>query len=90
VKGGPESPLTEAAGSGLAWSRDGSLLAVSGRTSESASVGILLVSATTGRKAQVDHPGASAMDEYPAFSWSGKEIAFVRADTTVKTCMWSR
>jgi len=24
------------------------------------------------------------MDEYPAFSWSGKEIAFVRADTTVK------
>jgi Tol biopolymer transport system component/DNA-binding winged helix-turn-helix (wHTH) protein len=84
VKGGQESPLTEAVGSGLAWSRDSSLLAVSGRTSESASVGILLVSATTGQKRRLTTPSASAMDEYPAFSWSGKEIAFVRADTTVK------
>jgi len=83
VKGGPESPLTEAVGAGLAWSRDGSLLAVSGRTSESASVGILLVSVTTGRKRRLTTPSALAMDEYPAFSWSGKEIAFVRADTTV-------
>jgi Tol biopolymer transport system component/DNA-binding winged helix-turn-helix (wHTH) protein len=84
VKGGQENPLTEAAGAGLAWSRDGSLLAVSGRTSESALVGILLVSATTGQKSRLTTPSAFAMDEYPAFSWSGKEIAFVRADTTVK------
>jgi Tol biopolymer transport system component/DNA-binding winged helix-turn-helix (wHTH) protein len=84
VKGGPESTLTEAAGSGLAWSRDGSLLAVSSRTSESALAGILLVSVTTGQKRRLTTPGAFAMDEYPAFSWSGREIAFVRADTTVK------
>jgi Tol biopolymer transport system component len=28
-------------------------------------------------------PSASVTDEYPAFSWSGKQLAFVRADTTV-------
>jgi Tol biopolymer transport system component len=83
VKGGPESLLTEAIGSGLAWTRDGSLLAVSGRTSESASVGILLVSVTTGQKRRLTAPGASALDEFPAFSWSGQEVAFVRVDTTV-------
>jgi len=81
--GGPESPLTEAIGSGLAWSRDGSLLAVSDRTSESALVGIVLVSVTTGQKRRLTTPGASAMDEFPAFSWSGQEVAFVRVDTTV-------
>ena len=83
VEGGQESALTEAVGSGLAWSRDGSLLAVSGRTSESALVGILLVSAATGQKRRLTTPSAFALDEYPAFSWSGKEIAFVRVDTTV-------
>jgi Tol biopolymer transport system component/DNA-binding winged helix-turn-helix (wHTH) protein len=83
VKGGQENPLTEAAGAGLAWSRDGSLLAVSGRTSESAPVGILLVSVTTGQKRRLTAPSAFAVDEFPAFSWSGKEIAFVRSDTTV-------
>jgi Tol biopolymer transport system component/DNA-binding winged helix-turn-helix (wHTH) protein len=83
VEGGQESALTEAAGSGLAWSRDGSLLAVSGRTSESALVGILLVSVATGQKRRLTTPSAFAVDEFPAFSWSGKELAFVRADTTV-------
>jgi Tol biopolymer transport system component len=83
VEGGEESALTEAAGSGLAWSRDGSLLAVSGRTSESALVGILLVSVATGQKRRLTTPSALAVDEFPGFSWSGKELAFVRADTTV-------
>ena len=45
--------------------------------------GILLVSVTTGRKRRLTTPSAFAVDEYPAFSWSGREIAFVRADTTV-------
>jgi Tol biopolymer transport system component/DNA-binding winged helix-turn-helix (wHTH) protein len=83
VKGGPETTLTETVGPGLAWSPDGSLLAVSGRTSDSALVGILLVSATTGQKRRLTTPSGSAMDGCPAFSWSGSEIAFVRADTTV-------
>lgn len=81
--GGSERKLTGVAGNGLSWSPDGSLLAFSGQNSKTEPVGIFVFALATGQRRRVTAPGAPARDEFPAFSWNSKEIAFVRKDTTL-------
>ena len=81
--GGKERELARAAGPGLDWSPDGSLLAISNRESDNEPLGIFVVSVATGQRQRITQPSAPARDEYPEFSWDGRQIAFVRADTVV-------
>jgi len=83
VKGGQESRLAEASGSGLSWSPDGSLLAISEQNSQTQPGGIFVVSVVTGKRRRLTTAGPLACDEFPAFSPDGKNIAFVHNLTTV-------
>lgn len=81
--GGNETKIADVAGSGVAWSPDGSLLAICAQNPQTGSTGIALLSLETGRKRWVTDSTTSAKDEFPKFSWNGKEIAFARTDTTI-------
>jgi Tol biopolymer transport system component/DNA-binding winged helix-turn-helix (wHTH) protein len=81
--GGDEKKIAEVAGSGVAWSPDGTLLAICAQDPQTGSPGIALLTVATGGKRWVTHSTSSAKDEFPEFSWEGKEVAFVRTDTTI-------
>lgn len=81
--GGQESRLAEASGSGLSWSPDGSLMAISEQNSQTQPSGIFIVSVATGKKRRLTTAGPLGCDEFPAFSSDGKSIAFVHTVTTV-------
>ncbi len=80
--GGHEVWLTSAVGLGLAWSPDGSLLAVSSQDSETEPPGIFITSVETGLRHRLTTPTSVTRDELPAFSPDGKKVAFVRRRTT--------
>jgi Tol biopolymer transport system component/DNA-binding winged helix-turn-helix (wHTH) protein len=81
--GGNEKKIADVAGSGVAWSPDGRLLAICAQDPQIGSAGIALLTLATGRSRWVTHSTPSAKDEFPEFSWDGKEVAFVRTDTTI-------
>jgi Tol biopolymer transport system component len=81
--GGDEKRIAEVAGSGVAWSPDGMLLAICAQDPQTGSPGIAFLTLATGGKRWVTHSTSSAKDEFPEFSWDGKEVAFVRTDTTI-------
>ena len=80
--GGHEVRLTNAVGQGLAWSPDGSLLAICSQDSESEPTGIFVVSVETGLRRKLTTPSSVTRDGLPAISPDGKEVAFVRRRTT--------
>lgn len=81
--GGREEKVSSAAGSGLSWSPDSRTIAFADREAPGGPLAIFLISVNSRDRRRLTAPAAAKeIDSWPAFSPSGREIAFVRATTT--------